>query len=691
MAVETLHIRDDFPAIDYTAWREVAERDLRGAPFDKRLVTRLYEGIQVQPLYMAEHAPATDPGLPGQGSRTRGGQAASDRHGGWDIRQSQSHPCPGEANKLLLADLAGGCSGTTLRYHPEARRSAANADPMQAGDGIHIDRVADLDCVLQNVDLACVDCGLDAGGAAVPAAVQLLALYRQRGVALSDSRLHLNIDPLASLAATGCLPGGLDAQLQGAAHLLQHLEQAHPLASVLAVSSRPYHEAGGHAVQELAAILASGVAYLRRLEELGCDPDLVAARTLLQVPVGCDQFLEIAKLRALRRVWTRLLEACGVAVPALRIQAQISARMLTRCDPWVNILRGTVAGFAAAVGGADAVDLAAYDHLLGPSAANARRLARNTQIILQEESHLGAVTDPGGGSWYVESLTEELAGKAWSEFQRIEAAGGMLSALRDRSFRDAIKEVWTARSANLGKRKDPITGVSEFPNIDEVIPERPTPSPAQLRECTSASDATASDATAVDVALDAVSDSADLAGAIAAAQAGADLADLAAALLPGDEVEMKSFTAHRFAEGFEALRQASAEAANRPTAFLANLGPVAEHTVRATWIANVVEAGGIRALRNDGFGEIAACVEGLRASGVGIVVICGTDERYAEWLPELVPALQAAGARQVLVAGRPTADQDAAWRAAGVAGFVYLGCPILELLTDLLTQEGVLA
>lgn len=355
----------------------------------------------------------------------------------------------------------------------------------------------------------------------------------------------------------------------------------------LVVDGVALHEHGASDAQELGWAIATGVAYLRLLADEGFTVDQSAGMIEFRLAATDEQFPTIAKMRAARRLWARVLEASGVEGAGggeMALHAVTSRPMTSRRDPWVNMLRGTVAAFAAGVGGADAVTVVPFDEPLGVPDAFGRRIARNTSSLLIEESHVAAVTDPAGGSYAVEKLTDDLAVAGWAELGRIESAGGALADEARARVTERVEEVRAARDAQVADRSRPLTGVSEFPNLDEVLPER---EPATFR------------------------------------------------------------FVHHYGAAFDDMR---AEPADRPV-FLATMGPIAAHTARATFAANLFAAGGVRV-------EAAGATDGVEAvleayAGQPVVCLAGTDAAYAEWGADLVAALRAAGASYVVLAGKP--------------------------------------
>jgi methylmalonyl-CoA mutase len=397
------------------------------------------------------------------------------------------------------------------------------------------------------------------------------------------------------------------------------------------------HDAGGSEVQELAFVLACGLAYLRAIEGAGVALEQAQGMVYARLAADADQFLTMAKFRALRLLWARVEAACGLTPKPLFIAADTAWRMLTQRDPYVNMLRATMATFAAGLAGANAITVLPHTLALGLPDPFARRVARNTQLLLLEESNLAKVSDPAAGAGGIETLTAQLCEAAWALFQESEKAGGAFAALQQGLFQSKVAAARKARDANIAKRRDVLTGASEFPNLHE-------------RE------------TAV-------------------------LKATPVALAPYGEQKYKfdALPPIRLAEPFEALRDKSDAALKargaRPKVFLANLGTPADFTARATFAKSFFEAGGIEAVDSEGLVDPAKLVAAFKASGAELACLCSSDKVYAEHAEATARALQTAGARHIYLAGRPT-DAEAALRAAGVTGFVFAGGDALATLRD---------
>ena len=612
---ESLALAAGFETGTREQWRGLVAGVLRKAgreelpdPVEEALGRIVATGVTVAPLYTAEDAGDLPRavGVPGLAPFVRGARAGAHPESGvpagWDVRQRHAHPDVAVTREAVAADLANGVTSLWLVL-------GEGAIPVGALGEVLEDVLLDLAPVTVQ--------GVGAGGGAGAAEAFLSLVEGRTDLAPGCS---LGLDPLGLHAASGSpqdLTGLADVARRAAAHA--------GLRTVV-VDGTVFSDAGASAVEELGCSIAAGVAYLRALTDGGLSADEAFAQLEFRYAASADQFTTIAGLRAARRLWDRVGEASG-ASPEARAQRQhavTSSVMTTKRDPWVNMLRTTVACFAAGVGGAEVVTVQPFDAALGLPDAFSRRIARNTQSLLVEEGHLARVLDPAGGSWYVESLTDSLARAAWAWFTEIERAGGLAAALDSGLVRDRIAAAWDARAKRLATREDAITGVSEFPNLAEKLPPREPltwgpPSGGLPRV--------------------------------------------------------------RAAQEFEALRDAADAAlqsngGQRPTVYLATIGPAARHTARAGFAANLLQAGGLETPSGDG-------ATGFAGAGTTVACICGTDKDYASAGAGLVKELKAAGATQVWLAGKPDLAID------GVDGYVFAGCDALDVLRTAHRQLGV--
>jgi methylmalonyl-CoA mutase len=685
MSDQRLSLASEFPTPDDAAWRAVVDKALKGADFDKKLKTKTRDGFALDPLYTRDGAPVSDGGLPGTFPYLRGNIAAASSDGGWDVRQAVSTPSPATANAVALEELERGAVSITLVMDAVIQTLDPEHGAEAGAGGIAAYTLADFERLLEGVYLEFAPIAVNAGAGALPTAAAVLALAQQRGLDLSKLQLAVNADPIGTLAKTGRLPWPAAAAVTETAKFAASLSSLAPSATAIAVDTAPYYESGASEAQDLATAMATGVAYLRALTEAGLSLEQAAATIAFNYRLGSDFFAGIAKLRAHRLLWSRVLDACGapVAAGASALHAATAERIITRRDPWVNMLRGTVTSLAAGLGGANSVSCLAFDAGLGVPASLGRRIARNTQLLAIEESNVGKVLDPAGGSWFIEKLTRDLAEAAWPIFQEIEAQGGMLKSLETGHIQSLIAKVRASTATDLAKRKQPITGVSEFPDIgEEAVINTEIDMVADKQ---SAKDRLAA------LPKDAVT-APDLAAMMTALIQGASIPQIAAGFQKQPE-NIQPLSPFRFAAAFEELRDISdmvkGERGARPQIFLANLGTVAQHTARATYAKNYFEAGGIEAIPTPGFATAPDVVAAFEDSGAELAVICGTDAQYADMGAEVAEELKEAGCNKVFLVGRP-GDLEDSLTLAGVDGFIFLGSDVLDTCRTILTHLGVL-
>jgi methylmalonyl-CoA mutase len=606
---EDLAFAAEFPAATREQWLRLVDGVLKGAPFDKRLVARTYDGLAIQPLYA--RAPDAQP------------VAARAPGRAWSVMQRVDHPDPAAANEQALHDLENGATGLSLVMAGSLNANGygldGSADALaRALDGVYLDAGIAID--------------LELSPFVRDPALHLAALVKQRGVAPETANIRFGLDPIPSIAAAGRAPVPWPEFSKRFVATVTQLSREGFRGPFAVADARVIHNAGGAEAQELAFALGCAVAYLRALEASGVALDTARRMIYFRLAADADQFLTIAKFRAIRKLWTRVEQACGLAPVPAHVAAETAWRMMTRRDPSVNILRSTIAVFAAGLGGADAITVLPFTAAIGLPDRFARRVARNTQLVLLEESHLAKVSDPTAGSGGIEDLTQQLCGAAWALFQEIEKAGGAANALEQGLIQSKVAATRAEREKNIARRKDALTGTSEFPNIHEsavhVLEVAPQPASGEQ----------------------------------------------SAAALPRI----------RLAEPFEHLRDASdralAATGSRPTVFLANLGKLSDFTARTRFAKNFFEAGGIEAATNDGFASRDDMIAAFRASGAKLVCLCSSDKVYAAEAIDAAQALTSAGAAQIYLAGRP-GELEAALKSAGVQDFIYVGCDVVAVLT----------
>lgn len=623
-----LPLASEFPPATREQWRKLVDGVLKGASFEKTLVSKTYDGLKIEPLY----------GRRSDATALAGPAPAAP----WQVMARVDHPDPKQANKQALEDLENGANGLILVCPGSVGSQGFGIDTSADGlarilDGIYLDAGAPLEFQLTR----------DAKD--VPAHVA--ALIKQRGLNPAACDLRIGFDPIGLMAAGSSAPAPWNDIAPLFARMTRTLADEGFRGPFAAADARVIHNAGGSEVQELAYALSVAVAYWRALEAGGISLDDARRLIFFRLSADADQFMTMAKFRSARKLWARVEEAAGLAPQPAFIAAETAWRMMTQRDPYVNMLRVTIATFAAGLGGANAVTVLPFTSALGLPDAFARRVARNTQLILLEESNLAKVSDPAAGSGGIEDLTDQLCRAAWTLFQEIEKTGGIASALESGLVQTKVAETRSAREKAIATRKDPLTGISEFAHLSE---------------------------------------------------------NSIKVLQPASQVvpafPENALPSIRLAEPFEKLRNASdamlKEKGARPKVFLATLGKPSDFIVRVTFARNFFEAGGIEAVEfslpnpspspapspsarplpmGEVKSEFAALASAFKASGAALACLCSSDAVYAQEATGAAQTLSAAGAEHIYLAGRPGELGDAFGK-AGIRHFIYAGCDAVGTL-----------
>jgi methylmalonyl-CoA mutase len=610
---DDLRLAADFPPATHDDWRKLVDGVLKGAPFEK-LVGKTYDGLAIEPIY---------PRAKGAGSIAGRAAAAP-----WQIMQRIDHPDAATANAQARHDLENGATGLVLVFSGANGAHGFGLEPSAEA----IERV--LDGIFMD---AGISIELQIGPQSRMAAMHMAEYVKRKGIVPAACDIRFGLDPIGACAVWGSSPFAWSEIVPAVTGAIKGLVAMGFKGPFAAADGRLIHDTGGSEVQELAFVLATAVAYLRAIEAAGVALEDAQNMIYARLSADADQFLTLAKFRALRLLWARIEQACGLAPKPLFISAETAWRMLTRRDPYVNMLRATMATFSAGLAGANAITVLPHTLALGLPDAFARRVARNTQLILLEESNLAKVTDPAAGSGGIESLTQALCEAAWALFQEIEKAGGVFASLEQNLIQRKVAATRTMREQNIAKRKDVLTGATKFPNLHEA-------------------DVAVIDAKPVELA-------------------------------PYGEAKFtfEALAPMRLAAPFEALRDRSDEIlkakGKRPGVFLANLGNVADFTARASFAKSFFETGGIEAIDSEGFADPSALEAAFKTSGATLTCLCSSDKVYAIKAEAAAKALQTAGAKHIYLAGRP-GEQEARLRSAGVSEFIFAGGDALAVLEE---------
>ncbi len=667
---------DDFPPVTPETWRAKVEKDLKGADFDRALTYRSPGSLTADPLYHAEGAAGDASGFPGTAPFTRGfripvvGAGAREP---WSPAVVIEDADPVEANRRCLHDLSLGAQRVYLKLGRGGVELGAGSDFTRLMDGVE---PTFIELVLEST------APLSAAG--------LLAHFAASGtVDLGAIRGAVSADPLSRLASEGLLMEGAERAWKDTFELTRWCGAEAPGLRSLRIDTTVCHRAGGSPVQELAWGLAAGVEVLRRGVDAGFETPELARRLESHWSVSGDLFLEVAKLRAWRKVWAKVLAATGAedAIRDQQIHLRPSARVPSRVDPWVNLLRSSAQVFIGAIAGVDSIVAARWDELSGGGSDFGRRAAINSHHVLAEESYLARVADPAGGSWAIEALTERLAEQSWTQFQQLEKAGGVQAALLSGEIQRQIGDTVAERRRDLAERRHVKVGVSMYANLTEQRPgEADSPgTEAATADAVAEAKVSGVGVSTVDEARAAWADGTPISldSAISLDSSGAD----------AEPTSCDALADFRESERFEALRlavDAAAAAGRRPNVCLAQLGSASEARARTQFAADFFAVAGFDSEPTEPTRDAEELAAAFRATGAEVAVLCASDEVYQELAAPVARALKEIGARRVYLAGKP-GDAEPEWRRAGIDDFIFLKCDaveILEALVDLVVLQG---
>ena len=697
---------DEFTPPTDEEWKAACEALLKGAPFDKVMFTKTYEGITFDPMYTKKHTEDILPKsvMPGMGDYLRGVDPAGYIGKPWGIAQACDETLPAENNELLRHEND---KGSTIYHIVLDTASRAGVDARQAekvGDiGTSVTTVDDMHTLLEGLDLAKFPLYVYAGANALPILSLIAAARRAAGDDMTKVQGIVGADPLGTLVTDGKLPASLDTYYDSLAAAARWAVANAPHLRTVFVRSDVYSSGGANDVQEVAACLATAAAYLRALCERGLTVDEAAGQIAFGFSMGANFFLQIAKLRAVRPIWAQIVKAFGGSAESqkMRIHARPALFFKTIYDPYVNMLRNTTEIFSGVVGGIDSFESAPFDEPIRKGDEFSRRIARNIQIMLQEEFGMLQPIDPAGGSWAVETLTRQMKEKIWAEFQSIEKQGGIVAALRAGSVQDEIAKILADRFKKADIRKDRIVGNNMYPNMTEVLLETRAEDTAALKaQRTKDIEAYLSDIDTKhrDEALAAFKADGTLEHGIEAAFAGATIAELMAAVTDGKGAAetVTAIAPHRWSERFEALRRRTedykAEKNDNVKIFLANMGPIPQHKARADFTTGFLQVGAFEVLGNDGFKTVEEAAEAAGKSGADAVVICSTDATYPEIVPALAPKLhEVLPNARVFLAGAAPKDLLETYNNAGIDEYISVKANCYEVLERLQKKKGMIA
>ena len=611
MAEKREKLFEQFPPVTTAEWKAKVEADLKGAPFDKKLVWRTNEGFNLQPMYRSEDIAdlATTDSLPGEYPYLRGTRTDND----WLIRQQIEAATTEEANKAALDAVSKGV--TSLGFHV--------SEPT----------VETLRVLLEGVDLKKIEVNFGCCLKKALPLVEALAAYAKEQGVEKELRGSVDFNPFKrplrkSVAMEPANVSAMAVALIAAAKELPGLK-------VLAVDSVMLANAGAYIFQELGYALAWGASWMTLLTDAGVKADEAAARIKFNMGVSSNFFMELAKFRAARMMWAQIVARYGADKDACKMNAHAATSRYnqTLYDAHVNLLRSQTEAMSAALAGVDSITVTPFDVPYKTPDEFSERIARNQQHLLKEESHLDKVVDPAGGSYYVETLTVSLAKEAWKLFLDTEDKGGFLACCNDGEVAKTVRESSEKRHTDVARRKEILLGTNQYPNVNEMAAGKIE----------------------------------TLNGAL---PCGCRHTDSAC------EENPAGLPSKRAASDFEALRLATEAASNRPKVFMLTIGNLAMRLARAQFSTNFFGCAGYEIIDNLGFNTVEEGVDAALAKGADIVVLCSSDDEYAELAPAAFKYLD--GRAEFVVAGAPACMDDL--KAAGINEFVHVRCNVLDTL-----------
>ncbi|MDR2894990.1 MAG: acyl-CoA mutase large subunit family protein [Alistipes sp.] len=604
----------EFPPVSTEKWEEVIAADLKGADYEKKLVWRTSEGFNIRPYYRAEDL-AKVPFMgsePGSFPFVRGTRKCND----WRVHQTFCVEDARKTNTTVLAALDAGCDSVGFCVGENFSE-------------------ADLDTLLGGVVLSAIDV-VFCGKGATKAAEMMLPRLEKSGIEPDRARISFAIDPIIEKLSLegcfGCCESG-EKCFEAVAALAKKYEK-YPRVRLVTVGGDKFNASGATITQELAFTLAAGHEYLVRLMESGLSVDRAAGIIRFSMAVSSNYFMEIAKFRAARLLWANIVAQYKPAKECagkMFTHAVTSRWNQTLYDPHTNMLRGTTEAMSATIGGVHSLEVVPFDASFETPTDFSRRIARNVQLLLKHESHFDQVSDPSGGSYYIETLTNSIATEAWKLFREVEDKGGYIAAFKAGFVTSAVETSAAAKDKAVATRRTVLLGANQYPNFTETAPEAVT--------------------------------------------------EKAVAPAAGENV----LKPYRGAMAFEQIRLAADRSGKTPTAFMLTCGTLAMARARAQFACNFFACAGIRVVDNTFFASVEEGAKAALAARADIVVICAADDDYTALAPEAAKLLKDKAI--LVVAGAPASQAEL--EAQGVTHFISVKSNVLETLKGYLKELGI--
>lgn len=684
----------EFSPNTFDEWAKEAEASLKGKPLDK-LWSKTYEGITLTPIYRKEDAeglPHLENNFPGEFPYVRGTKAEGYKKEAWKIEQDINYTCPREYNVAVKYDLERGQDSVSLNINEDVVDQLISGEAKEFAPATTIINLTTLGKAFDGIDLKKTHIHISSSKYPIYYYALFLAYLKQNNIGINEVNGIFRIDPIGTLARKGELSMSPANTYKATATIINDLVAADAKLRVVEVDSTVYIDGGANAVQEIAYALATAADYLRGIGKEGADVSEIAKRMAFTVGIGSSFFMEMAKMRALRMLWAIVSKEFGANEEGQKIfmHARSSSINKTKLDQYVNMLRVTSESFSAVVAGVDSLTVPTFDYLFGLPKDFSRRIARNTSLFLKEECNLRDAVDPAGGSWYVETLTAELAEKAWKLFQEIEANGGMEKQLMEGKIQEAVLGVKKQRLSALEMRKDVLIGSNKYPNPNEKEVDVYVNNPEEFLKHIKEGEYKSNEAVFANI------DASDYSKAIPQLRDafinGGFVVDVVK-MFKGNVITAPKIDCSRLAEPYEEIRANTAAAKEKngkaPSIFLANMGPLKQHKPRADFSQDFFSTGGYEILYNNGFETPEDAAKAAIESDSKIIVICSTDDTYPDIVPTLAKEVKAkAPEKFIVLAGYPT-DYIEAFKEAGVDEFIHVKANIYKILLTVQDKLGL--
>ena len=667
---------DEFERVTSDEWRALVEAELDGADFTKKLISKTVDGRTIPPISTADDLKSIGhlDKIPGEAPYLRGTSRYGQAAGGWAVRST-----------LTTSDeVSAACSALEQDALHPAEYEFLFSEPN------HPNSPAELAEILDPFISSGAGIVLDAGITSPVLGALALEALQQRGFDTSRFSGVLKLDPCSSLLSENARKISVECCFDSLASTVVGMSNALPGVRSFVVSGSVYHNAGAGPVLEIASTLAGALQCLRECETRGVDPQLVAHAVQFSFPVGSVLLDEVAKLRAVRMLWAKIVRhTVGKTddLLAMNLHVESSIRAMTMYDRHVNILRATIAALAGAISGANSISVRPFDEVVGERTGLARRIARNTNLLLMHESHLHGVVDPAGGSYSIERRTEELAEAAWLEFQQIEAEGGWLNIVRSGSLQHRIASAHATSAAAVASRRTVLVGINQYPNLGETLvpPQQPQPKTRRYVEPLSSQVSSALRNSAKKAGGSFIRDMADV------FKAGATALQVVDCIYPEEPSSPIEFhlRLERIAKAIEDVRLLVESAGRKPHVYLLLYGPPVWRSARATFSAGFLGVAGFQITEGPGCDSVEEALETALPMNADIVVACSEDAVYAETVPKIIDAVHRTGVSPIfLVAGNPKDDVEKLEK-AGVDGFIHVRADLLRQLNTLLSALDI--